>query len=483
MIGTRVNDIVRKLLPVVAVVLMLWPWAARGQEPIKLPPDFKDEVVAQVGKPTGMAWTPDGRMLITTQRGKLRVLANGALVENPALDLSGRVCPDNEQGLLGVAVDPNFASNQYIYLYYTFAKFGGCEQKSERSPVNRVVRFTLPPSNVIDPATEKILIDNIPSPGGLHNAGDLQFGKDGFLYISVGDGQCDYAGDSGCWAKNNAARDEHALVGKILRITADGDIPPTNPNQGPDSARCNTEGRTTPGKKCQETFAWGLRNPFRIAFDPNAADTRFLINDVGEKNWEEINEGKAGADYGWNDREGACSRRDADNCNAAPPNQTPPLFAYDHSGVCGTITGGAFVPRGIWPASFDGAYLFADWRCGQIFQLPPNAKGPALPAPIVSELGIGSITAMRFGPNGDGQALYYSTLLNDGQIHRIVYTGTRTNSATSTTPPASRTNVALQIAAIALATFGVIAGTIWGVGRWFAARRTNPAATRHSLDH
>ena len=103
-----------------------------------------------------------------------------------------------------------------------------------------------------------MLIDNIPSPTGNHNAGDLSFGKDGYLYVSVGDGECDYARDSGCQINNDASRDPNILLGKILRITRNGGIPATNPYTGTDSARCNVTGRTDVGKKCQETFASGL---------------------------------------------------------------------------------------------------------------------------------------------------------------------------------------------------------------------------------
>ena len=102
---------------------------------------------------------------------------------------------------------------------------------------------------------------------------------------------CDYAGDSGCAGQNDASRDPHILLGKVLRITRDGGIPATNPYTGTDSARCNLTGRTDVGKKCQETFASGLRNPFRFAFDPNASGTRFFINDVGEARWEEVEQG------------------------------------------------------------------------------------------------------------------------------------------------------------------------------------------------
>ena len=264
-----------------------------------LPPDFADAQVAVVSAPTALAFTPDGRLLITTQLGRLRVYANGALLPTAALDLASVVCTNSERGLLGVAVDPAFATNNFVYLYYTRRTASTCAGGDK---VNRVSRFVLPSSNVVDPATEVVLVDNIPSPGGNHNGGDLHFGRDGHLYVAIGDGGCDYAG-GGCQGANDAARDLNALVGKILRITRDGEVPADNPFLGANTARCNVTGVIAVGLICQETFSWGLRNPFRIAFDPNAATTRFFANDVGDATWEEIDLGQSGADYGWNVRE------------------------------------------------------------------------------------------------------------------------------------------------------------------------------------
>ena len=205
---------------------------------------------------------------------------------SPALSFAtDEICTDSEQGLLGVAVDPAFASNEFIYLFSSAEETPDC--------VNRVSRFTLPAGNVIDPLTELQLLNLIPSVTPNHNGGDLQFGKDGNLYVSVGDGGCDYALNSGCAGFNDASRDEHALVGKVLRIAPDGSIPADNPFQGAGTARCNVTGLTAPGNRCQETFAWGFRNPFRLGFDPNAAGTRFFINDVGQGFWEEIDLGQA----------------------------------------------------------------------------------------------------------------------------------------------------------------------------------------------
>ena len=203
---------------------------------VTLPSGFVDELVTTVPSPTALAFTPDGRTLITTQPGVLRVrTAAGTLVATPALNLSGKTCANRERGLLGVAVDPAFATNHFIYLYYTFNKFGNaCPTTARRRLRSTACRASCcPTTNVVDPASEIVLIDNIPSSAGNHNAGDLQFGKDGNLYVSVGDGGCDYAGTSGCAAQNDASRDQHVLLGKILRITPTAGSRRTTPSRAP----------------------------------------------------------------------------------------------------------------------------------------------------------------------------------------------------------------------------------------------------------
>jgi hypothetical protein len=215
------------------------------------------------------------------------------------------------------------------------------------------------------------------------------------------------------------------LLGKILRITPNGEIPIDNPFSSAVADRCNTTGRTTAGRKCRETFAWGLRNPFRFAFDPNATGTRFFINDVGQSTWEEIDEGQSGADYGWNVREGPCGFATAD-CGGPPPGMTNPVYAYDHSAGCGAITGGAFVPNGVWPSQYDGGYLYGDFVCGKIVRLEPSGTGGYSPIDFATGLGSTSAVHMRFGPwngpFGSTQALYYTTYASGGEVRRIGYT-------------------------------------------------------------
>jgi glucose/arabinose dehydrogenase len=425
---------------------------AKSASAATTPPGFTDTLVTKIGYPTALAFTPDGRMLVTTQDGELRVYQDGELRAEPALDLADPngdgdesdsiVCSNIERGLLGVAVDPNFASNNYVYLYYTFNKLGVCPDSQptrDDNPVNRMARYVLSDEGVA--TFDKVLIDNIPSPNGHHNAGDLRFGKDGYLYVSVGDGGCDYAQPDMCSPRNSAARDMNVLLGKILRVTRNGAIPATNPYTGADSTRCNLIGITDPAKKCQEIFATGLRNPFRFAFDPNASGTRFFINDVGQGNWEEVDEGSSGADYGWNICEGNHDNTNdpgAEVCDEAP--YTAPIHEYNHDTGCSSITGGAFVPNGIWPAEYDHSYLYGDFVCGKIFKLTPDGAGGFARTEFVTGLGASSAVTMSFGPHGGGQALYYTTYGEtraDAGIRRIAYVGdaNRSPNASLTADP------------------------------------------------
>ncbi len=401
-------------LIIVGGFLALFPLVPPGAA--ALDTGFQDELVTALAGPTALAFTPDGRMLATTQLGQLRVYTGGALLAAPALDLAarGNFCSNSERGLLGVAVDPNFATNGFIYLYYTVQRGSSCS--ATPVPANRVTRWILGDDNRA--SGEVVLIDNIPSPAGNHNGGDLNFGKDGLLYISVGDGG----------STPLTARQLSALTGKILRIAPNGDIPASNPYRGADSVRCNGAGGTADTtKKCQEIYASGLRNPFRMAFDPNAFGTRFFINDVGQDTWEEIDQGQAGADYGWNVREGHCANGSTTNCGAPPTGMTNPLHDYGRDTGCKSITGGAFVPNGLWPAAYDNTYLFADYVCGKIFTLRETAPGTWTRGDFTSGLGGSSAVHLRFGPwagpGGATQALYYTSYAGGGQIRRIGHSG------------------------------------------------------------
>lgn len=415
--GASTKAVARQLTVFLAVVVVVLTLLSSNGAISAPPANFTDvSVVTGLGAPTDIAFLPNGRMLITTQGGTL-YSATTAGTKNVAYSVPA-ICSDFERGLLGVAVDPSFNSNSYVYLFYTFNKNNSCAANSSSSPVNRVSRFTYnSSSNTLSGGSETVLVDNMPSPNGNHNAGDLGFGKDGFLYISIGDGGCDLSNSSLCAGQNTNARKTNILTGKILRVTRDGGIPAGNPFTGSDSGVCAVNGRTT-ATYCRETYAWGLRNPFRFAFDPNASETKVYVNDVGQGTWEEIDNLVAGADYGWNVREGGCANGSTTNCGAPPSGMTNPIYAYQH-GSCNSITSGAFVPNGIWPSQYNGAYLFSDYTCGLTWQLT-GSSGSFSRTQFASGAGV---ISMAFGPSGSTQALYYTTYDGGGLVRKIEYTG------------------------------------------------------------
>ena len=374
-------------------------------EPEASAADFTTTVIASPGGiPTALAATPDGRLLIGNQGGRLRVydINQSKLLDASVLDVGGISCTDNEQGLEGVAVDPNFGSNKYIYIYHTYC--------SGNDRYNRVVRYVLNTDNTTSGATP--ILTHIPAICGNHNGGDLKFDADGLLYVSVGDG--------GCGTGNDRARDWSTMSGKILRINTDGSIPASNPWVNPSGSvnstrRCSgsAESRQS-GVACQEVIARGLRNPFRMAFKHGTNE--WHINDVGQGTWEEINLGQVGGDYGWNQREGNCVIDSASNCGSAPTGMTNPILALSHNdGFC-AITGGAFAAPGQWPAPYDGGYFFGDYCKSNVYFL--NRSG----TPSAQSFTTGSygVIAVTFDPNSS--ALYFGT--RDGDIRRVKYTGT-----------------------------------------------------------
>jgi glucose/arabinose dehydrogenase len=370
-------------------------------------PGFSDVIVAVPGASTGIVGLPDGTVLVLTQAGSVRLIRNDALLPAPALTLALAPCNDDEQGLLGVALDENFKVNGFLYLYYTRpspASPGGC--------LNRVSRFTMT-GDSIDPSTEIVLVDNISARNGNHNGGDVEIGADGYLYISVGDAGTDPRADS---SPNNAAQDLSLLNGKILRVVpSTGQPAPGNPISGPGTESCRVRGNlpSTPTTNCQEVYAWGLRNPYRFAFDPNTGPQRFFINDVGLSTREEVDEGGIGRNYGWPVREGVCPSGQSPPCPAADPTYTDPLTDYGR-GTGQVITAAAFIPNGHWPAEYDGGYLFADAGSGNMWLRSANGT-VNYATPFATN--VGGIADMAFVTTNDSIALYYT--LTGGGVRRI----------------------------------------------------------------
>ncbi len=368
------------------------------------PSGFTDTaVVGSLGTPTAVAQLPDGRFLVTSQTGQLRVVHNGTATT--ALDLANlsKVCADAEEGLLGVAVDPAFATTGHIFLYYT-AKVGSCALNgaSPGGAKNRVSRFTLTGSTV-SAASEVILLDNMPEYGGNHNGGGLHVANDGTLFASVGDG--------GVGRPDTNPADLSMPNGKILRINLDGTIPADNPHG---TTVCkNAWGPPGSSKVCGEIWADGLRNPFRLGWDAAASGIKYRINDVGDSTWEEVDAGIKGAHYGWPCREGPASHASTAACNTPT---TDPLLWYNHSTGCNVITGGAFVPPDTW-AGYDGAYLFVDNGCGSLFVAQPGQTGTP---PATLATGMDQTTDLEFFQADGTYELFYTTYANNGQLRVIV---------------------------------------------------------------
>lgn len=393
--------------------------------------DFQDTLLPApstnpLSSPTAITPIPgSGRALVLEKGGAVRVLeADGTLSATDALTLD--VCTDSEEGLLGAAVDPDFAHNGFVYLYYT-RNAGNCASSTGR--FNRVSRFTMT-GDTINPASELVLLDNMNIPAGNHNGGDLHVGNDGYLYVTVGDGGTNPRGSG-----SSAAQDLSLFNGKILRITTTGGVPADNPFVGALGAMsCATAGIGAPTTaKCTEIYDYGLRNPFRFAFDPNTTATRFFINDVGENTWEEVDQGGSGLNYGWDTREGFCNNGSSTDCPPTPAGFTDPLTVYNHSSGCTFITAGAFVPDGVWASSYDGAYLFADGGCGKIFLVKSDGTTDYT-KPFAQTSGL--ITDMTFLTQGGRTALYYLTN-QTSELRKITGPGPAPTTSPATVVPST----------------------------------------------
>ncbi len=340
---------------------------ARAQAPT-LPPGFTEALFAGgLNSPTAMQFAPDGRLFVCEQGGRVRVIKNGSLLPAPFLTLN--VDSIGERGLLGIAFDPDFDTNNFVYVYYT-----------ARTPVhNRISRFTAN-GDVALAGSEVVLFDLDNLDANHHNGGALNFGTDGKLYAATG--------DNGISAN---AQSLTTVLGKILRLNTDGTIPSDNPFF-----------TQTTGKN-RAIWALGLRNPFTFAVHPIGGD--LFINDVGETSWEEINDGLPGANYGWPETEGTTT----------DPRYESPRYAYSHAGGACAITGGAFYapPTPQFPSDYLNDYFFADYCAGWIKRLDPAAGNS------VTTFATGLFAPVDLKVGSDG-SLYYLTRGEDA-VYRIEF--------------------------------------------------------------
>ncbi len=329
------------------------------------------QIAGGLRSPTAMGFAPDGRLFVCEQGGTLRVIKNGVLLPTPFVSLT--VSAIGERGLLGVAFDPDFESNGFVYVYYT---------ATTPNVHNRVSRVTAT-GDVAQAGSETIVMDLEPLSATNHNGGAIHFGIDGKLYIAVGE--------------NAVASNSQTLanrLGKMLRINADGSIPDDNPffNQASGANRA--------------IWALGLRNPFTFAVEPLSGALH--INDVGQNTWEEINLGVAGANYGWPATEGPTTN----------PAYRTPLYAYTHAASSGcAISGGAFHGMATvrFPVRYWAAYFFADLCGGWIRARHTNGELSELATGISQpvDLAFASDDSLYYLARGGGSTT--------GAVYRISY--------------------------------------------------------------
>jgi glucose/arabinose dehydrogenase len=371
-----------------------------------LPAGFAQVVVASgIGSTSAIDALPDGRILVATQAGKLRIVSGGKLLSTPVLSLT--VDSTGERGLIGVTHDPNFNTNHFIYVYHTVPASGSA------APFNEVSRFTLN-GNVASPSSEvDILQLNNLSSATNHNGGSMHFGTDGMLYIGVGEN-----------ADVDNSQTLGNLLGKVLRIDVSnidpGDpindvaklIPPSNPFVG------EAQGIN------QAIYALGFRNPFTFAVNPVSGE--IFIDDVGESTWEEIDRLVPGGNYGWHKTEGFAPTLPV--AGLGPGVYQDPQMAYNHhggpAGGGNAIIGGVFYepPAGAtdpFPAIYTGKYFYSDY--GHDWMRIFNPHDPGTLANPDTSLKFDTTTeaqptGMTLAPDG---SIYYDAQANGGELLQI----------------------------------------------------------------
>jgi glucose/arabinose dehydrogenase len=341
----------------------------------------------------------DGRLFIVEQVGRIRVVKDGLLVATPFLTIDVNAVGD-EQGLLGLAFHPNYATNGRFFVFYV---------RPDADNGLRIAEYHADPTSDVADTTEKVLLD-IPHHYDNHNGGTLVFGNDGLLYISVGDGgaQDDYEGNG---------QNMESLKAKILRIDVDSGDPYSIPSGNPWAA----------GAGQDEMFAWGLRNPYRIAVDRGTGD--IWIGDVGQGTYEEVDvirAGTSGQNFGWPVFEGPdCFGDDAggtDGCDEAN-NYVMPVTAYNRvgTGQCSVVMAGVY--RGTCMPDMAGRVFFGDYCSGEVRSFPATSNSIEYSATTDHTNDLdpgGDVLYQRISGFGvDGYAELYVTALQTGDVFRI----------------------------------------------------------------
>jgi len=381
--------------------------------------------------PVGLIPANDGtrRLFIVDQTGVIRILGgNGKMLEESFLDLGPglvKLRQDfDERGLLGLAFHPDFKNNGRFFVYYSAPLREEAPDDWDHTSIISEFKVSSDP-NKANLSSEKVLLA-VDKPQSNHNAGQITFGPDGFLYIPIGDGGGSNDVGTGHPPEGNG-QNTSTLLGSILRIDVDSGnpygVPPDNPFVGKD-------GR-------DEIFAFGLRNPFRIAFDAGGSNELFS-SDAGQNLWEEVNIVTRGSNYGWNIKEGThCfdPRNPGVSPEVCPGSDTSdrplidPIIEYKNAnapGGTGLVVIGGFVYRGSALAGFNGTYIFGDFSTkfdkgdGSLFIAappPPGEKMWQMKELRIATSANGRINAFvrSFGQDTDNE-IYVLTSGNPGPV-------------------------------------------------------------------
>lgn len=353
-------------------------------------------------EPVSIANASDDRLFVVERAGRIRIVTeSGTILEPPFLSIVGNVSSQqSEQGLLGLAFHPQYETNGWFYVNYT-----------NLAGDSVVARFSVSADpDVADPDSEWIML-TVDQPYANHNGGDLKFGPDGYLYIFLGDGGS--GGDP-----DNYAQNLQSMLGKILRIDVDSDVPYGIPGNNP---------FLSDPEALDEIWAYGLRNPWRVSFDRTTGD--LWIADVGQSAREEINFQSAtspgGVSYGWRCYEGDLPYNTS-GCDA-PENHVFPVFSYAHPPHC-AVTGG-YVYRGSDYPGLYGRYWFTDYCTGYLWSLQPDGMGGF----TETEYGQKVTFISSFGENSAGELFACSML--DGTLYRLIDSTAPTPTPTPTPTP------------------------------------------------
>ena len=346
--------------------------------------------VTGLQNPVDITHARDGtlRLFIVEQPGRIRIAKNGQLVATPFLDLTSFVQFGGEQGLLGLAFHPGFRDNGFFFVNYT--------RRSDGATVIARYRVSASDPDRADPASAVQLIV-FDQPFANHNGGALKFGADGYLYVATGDGGS--ANDPG-----NRAQNTFEWLGKLLRIDvahgAPYAIPPDNPFANGLAGR-------------PEVWAYGLRNPWRIAFDRQTGD--LYIADVGQDTVEEVDfvpaGTGAGTNFGWRVMEGSRCTGLGGGPTCGAPTLALPVAEYTHAFGCSII--GGTVYRGTQVPPLFGRYVYGDLCGGTIWSVARDAPGTWT---VRQELATG-LTITTFGEDEAGEL--YVASADDGAVYRI----------------------------------------------------------------